>query len=120
MRRRRSYDDSVPALRDSVASLEDPDDDDALSRAITAALGVHAEVADEGPGLVGLSDERILDLADTGRPGRRVRLRFPNPYEVPPTALLEQLVSVVADRLEVLRRNEEHRLGRQRAKRRGA
>jgi serine phosphatase RsbU (regulator of sigma subunit) len=120
MRRRRSYDDAVPALRESVASLEDPDDDAAIAHAITSALGVHAEVIDEGPAVVGVPDERILDLADGGRPGRRVRLRFPNPYEVPQTPLLEELVRVVAARIDALRRTEERRLGRQRARQRGA
>src|SRR5260221_8035833 len=120
MRRRRSYDDAVPALREALLALDDADDDPAIAAAVTSALGVGPEVSTDLYDANAAADERFVELQDPHRSGRRIRLRFPNRYEVPPVAELEALAGIVGERVVALRRTEERRIDRQRARRRGA
>ena len=118
MRRRRSHDDAVPVLREAVASIDDPDDDTAITTALQDALGVEAEM--DGLGMPRSPEDRVLGLDDPEHPDRAVRFTFASLYEIPADAELRDLVGIVTDRIQVLRRREERRVDKQRATRRGA
>src|SRR5258708_34888723 len=120
MRRRRSYGDAVHARREAFLALDDPADAPAIADAVSAALRVEAEMSTDLFDATAAADERVVELHDPHRSGRRIRLRFPNRYEVPPVAELEALAGIVGERVVALRRTEERRIDRQRARRRGA